>query len=194
MIAFMRKRTFIVVAAAAFELAWLMSTLAFLVSGPVRRDAMAAAPPAWREVSWPFPMDQWGTGTAFQCAAADCGSEVTIYLRPKIGFCNCTTGMTNDADLDRVGDFDLFGGALYPQAPGQPVKAGWMTGRSRPFAVRTALHGDATIISIGLHDNCDALVATAVLERGQLTVAEPAVRDFLNSRTMAEWAQTTLGL
>ena len=190
MIAVMRKRTFIVVAAAIFELAGLIGFLA----PPNGRDAMASAQPVWREVSWPFPMDQWGTGTAFQCAAADCGTEVSVYLRAKIGFCNCTTGMAGDADLDRVGDFDLFGGALYPQAAGQPVKAGSMNGRSRPFAIRTALYGDATIISIGLHESCDALVATAVLERGKLAAVEPAVRDFLNSKTMLEWTQAALGL
>ena len=191
MIAVMRKRTIIVAAAAVFELAGLISFLATQLNG---RDAMAAAHPVWREVSWPFPMDQWGKGTAFQCSPADCGNEVTVYLRAKIGFCNCTKGMTDDADLDRVGDSDLFGGALYPQAPGQPVKAGWMNGRSRPFAIRTSEQSDATILSIGLHDNCDAVVATAMMERGKLAAVEPAVRDFLNSKTMLEWTQATLGL
>ena len=191
MIAAMRKRTIIVAAAAIFELAGLISFVATQLTG---RNAMAAAQPVWREVVWPFPMDQWGKGTAFQCGAADCGVEVSVYLRAKIGFCNCTKGMTDDSDLDRVGDADLFGGALYPQAAGQPVKAGSTNGRSRPFAIRTAEQGDATILSIGLHDNCDALVATAVLERGKLATVEPVVRDFLNSKTMLEWAQATLGL
>jgi hypothetical protein len=102
--------------------------------------------------------------------------------------------MTDDADLDRVGDFDLFGGALYPQAPGQPVKVAWMEGRSRPFAIRDARQDDATILMAGLHDNCDALVATAVLERGQLAAVEPLVMGFLNSKTVVDWAEVTLGL
>src|SRR6516165_2148365 len=62
----------------------------------------------WTEVKWPFPLDQWGTGRAFQCRAEDCGSEITLYLRPKLGFCNCTTGVSDDAELDRVGDLELF--------------------------------------------------------------------------------------
>jgi hypothetical protein len=69
-----------------------------------------------------------------------------------------------------------------------------MKGRSRPFAVRDTLQGDATILTVGLHDNCDALVATAVLERGRLAAAEPLVMDFLNSKTVVDWAEVTLGL
>jgi hypothetical protein len=48
--------------------------------------------PIWAEVKWPFPIDQWGTGRAFACRAADCGAEAELYLRAKLGSCNCTTG------------------------------------------------------------------------------------------------------
>ena len=91
--------------------------------------------------------------------------------RAKIGFCNCTAGMTDDAELDRISDFDLFGGTLYPQAAGSRSRR--LDERPQP-AVRDPRRaaGDATIL-IGLHDNCDALVATAVLERGRLAAAEP---------------------
>ena len=58
----------------------------------------------WTEVKWPFPIDQWGTGRAFQCDAETCGTEIKLYLRPKLGFCNCATGVADDAELDRVGD------------------------------------------------------------------------------------------
>ena len=188
----MRKHTALLSAVAAFALGGLASAFALL---PERHAGTnTTSHPVWREVRWPFPMDQWGKGTAFQCSAADCGTEINVYLRAKIGFCNCKTGMTGDADLERVADFDLFGGALYPQAAGQPVKAGWMKGRSRPFAIRNARQDDATILTVGLHDNCDALVATAVLERGQLAAAEPIVMDFLNSKTVVGWAEVTLGL
>ena len=190
----MRKQTTILTAVAAFALSGLVSAFALLPARQASDRATTAPGPVWREVSWPFPMDQWGKGTAFQCSAADCGTEISVYLRPKIGFCNCAAGMSSDAELDRVSDFDLFGGALYAQAPGQPVKAGWMKGRSRPFAIRDPRRGDATILSVGLHDNCDALIATAVLERGRLAVAEPVVLDFLNSKTAMEWAKVTLGL
>jgi hypothetical protein len=189
----MRKHTAVLIVIAAFALGGLASAFALLA--PKRTDdAASSLHPVWHEVRWPFPMDQWGTGAAFRCDAADCGAELTVYLRAKIGFCNCKTGVTNDADLDRLGDFDLFRGALYPQAAGEPVKAAWMKGRLRPFAIRDAGESDATMITIGLHDNCDALVATAVLPRGALRTAEPAVRQFLDSKIFADWAETTLGL
>src|SRR5579864_2987677 len=65
--------------------------------------------PVWTEITWPFPTDQWGEGWAYECKAADCGTDVTLYLRPKIGFCNCQTGVADDPELDRVGDIDLIG-------------------------------------------------------------------------------------
>jgi len=138
-------------------------------------------------------MDQWGKGTAYRCKAADCGADVEVYLRAKVGFCRCNDGMTGDDDLDRVSDFDLFGGALYPQAPGQAIAVAWMKGRSRPFAIRAG-GSDETMLSIGLHDNCDALVITAVLPRGQLAEVEPVVFGFIRSKTVARWAEDTLGL
>jgi hypothetical protein len=30
---------------------------------------------------WPFLIDQWGEGKAFQCKAADCGAELNLYIR-----------------------------------------------------------------------------------------------------------------
>ena len=58
-----------------------------LVSASVHGRRALAAPPApvWSEVPWPFPMDQWGKGKAFTCKAADCGTQVTLYIRAKIG-------------------------------------------------------------------------------------------------------------
>jgi len=60
--------------------------------------------PAWTEFKWPFPVDQWGIGRAFVCKPAACGVEVNVYLRPKIGFCKCATGVDDDDELERVGD------------------------------------------------------------------------------------------
>src|SRR5215470_6346712 len=90
---------------------------------------------AWRETQWPFLMDQWGTGKAFRCTAAACGDEITIYLRPKVGFCNCTSGVSDDAELDRVGDIELIGAKFAPLGEGRPVAVAWMNGRSRAYTV-----------------------------------------------------------
>ena len=56
--------------------------------------ASAAEPAraAWSEIKWPFPLDQWGVGRAFRCPASACGTDIALYVRPKLGFCNCATG------------------------------------------------------------------------------------------------------
>ena len=187
----MRKHATFLIVVAAFMLGGLAGAFALLKPRSSITDAGSGT--AWREIAWPFPMDQWGKGVAFACRTAACGTGVTIYLRAKIGFCNCKGGLTDDADLDRVSDFDLFGGALYPQGPGQPISVAWMSGRVRPFAVREG-RNEATMLSVGLHDHCDALVITAVLPRGELAMAEPAVRAFLGGNIVRRWAQDTLGL
>src|SRR5947209_5377416 len=56
--------------------------------------------PVWTEAKWPFPIDQWGLGKAFVCSAADCGGQVQLYVRPKIGFCNCATGVSDETELE----------------------------------------------------------------------------------------------
>jgi len=189
----MRKHATILIIVAAFMLGGLAGAFALLAQ--TRRIDVSATTSrsSWHEVAWPFPMDQWGKGAAFTCKAADCGADLTVYLRAKIGFCNCDGRLMDDADLNRVSDFDLFGSALYAQAPGRAITVAWMKGRVRPFAI-TGDHGDETMLSIGLHDNCDALVITAVLPRGRLTKIEPMVQDFLNGTSFARWAEDTLGL
>jgi hypothetical protein len=82
--------------AGAIAVALLAPRPAYNVTG----DASDARP-LWVETKWPFPMDQWGTGRAFACQAAECGGEVKLYLRAKLGSCNCATGVADDADLDR---------------------------------------------------------------------------------------------
>ena len=84
----------------AIALLFLFSPSAFADDVPARHAG------AWTETKWPFLIDQWGLGQAYQCKAADCGIEVTIYLRAKVGFCNCTTGITEDDEIDRVGDIE----------------------------------------------------------------------------------------
>jgi hypothetical protein len=155
--------------------------------------AAAAAPrPNWTEVPWPFPMDQWGKGKVFQCRAADCGAEVVIYLRAKIGFCNCSTGVADDEELDRISDFDLMGNQLTAQGPGRPITVAWMKGRSRAFTIGPQ-RGGRSALSVGFNDRCDAFVATAVTALDHPAAIEKAVVEFLNSRTVLRWAEVTLG-
>ena len=80
----------------------------------------SAVEPVWTEVKWPFLLDQWGIGKAFTCQPADCGVKVDVYIRPKIGFCNCSTGVSDDTELERVADTEL----VSPEHPARPARAG----------------------------------------------------------------------
>jgi hypothetical protein len=138
-------------------------------------------------------MDQWGKGKAFTCKAADCGTQVTVYVRAKIGFCNCTTGVADDDDLDRMGDLDLVGKAS-PLGAGRPVSIAWMKGRSRAYRLETAKPPGKTAISIAYNERCDMIAATAVLGHDRPAAAEPSVIAFLGGNTVMRWAETALGL
>ncbi len=156
--------------------------------------AVEAPQPQWSEVPWPFPMDQWGQGKAFACKAANCGAEVTVYIRAKIGFCNCATGVADDEELDRISDFDLFGNRLTPISPGQPIAVAWMKGRSRAFLVGGAQPFGQSALSVGFNDRCDAIIATALIPHRRPAALEATVLEFLNSRTVLRWAEAALGL
>ena len=185
------KKIVIMAAAAALLSGALIGALASRSS--VSKPAVAMTP-VWSEVPWPFPIDQWGKGTAFRCKAGDCGTEVTVYIRAKVGFCDCATGVADDEELDRVSDFDLFGNRLTALGPGQPITVAWMKGRSRAFSIGGASRAEKSALSIGFNNRCDVMVATAVLGDDRPGAVEPAVLAFLNSRTVLRWAEVTLGL
>jgi hypothetical protein len=149
--------------------------------------------PVWTEIKWPFLLDEWGIGRAFVCTPEDCGAKIDIYVRPKIGFCNCSTGVSDDAELERVADTGLIGPEIRPLDPGRPVKVGWMHGLSRAYRISAAKAGDG-LLSVAFNDECDVVVAVAKLGNGDPAAIEPAVIAFLNSRPMVLWAKKELGL
>ena len=159
--------------------------------GLPQHAAATAAVPVWTEVAWPFPVDPWGKGKAFRCKATDCGSEVKIYLRAKAG-CNCTAGVADDDDLDRMGDLVLVG-EVSPLGTGRPISIGWMKGRSRAYTLARNSHGK-TVISVVFNERCDMIAATAVLDHDNPAATEPSVIEFLNGKTVMRWAEITLGL
>jgi hypothetical protein len=188
-------KTSVLLAIAAFGLGGLAAAFALRADRPIERGTVAGATaPAWTEVAWPFPLDQWGKGKAYRCKASDCGTEVNVYVRAKIGFCNCATGVSDDEELDRISDFDLLGNTLTPIAPGREISVAWMKGRSRPFAFAGARPAGQSALSVGFNDRCDAIIATAVVGHDKPAPVESAVLEFLNSRTVIRWAEVTLGL
>lgn len=182
--------------AAALGLGGAVGALGLLAGIRPPDDGARAIParPAWTEVQWPFPTDQWGRGKAFRCRAADCGAEISLYLRAKLGSCNCTNGVADDAELDRMSDFDLVGGEVLPLGVGRPVTVAWMKGRSRSYMLIARDRPGRTALSVAFNDRCDMVVATAVLPHDRPAAIEPGVIEFLNGSTVLRWAEVALGL
>jgi hypothetical protein len=153
----------------------------------------AAKQPVWTEVKWPFPLDQWGAGKAFVCISADCGVRVELSIRPKIGYCNCTSGVSDDTELERVSDTDLVSPRTRARGRSNPIKVGWMEGRSRSYWASDAEAGMG-LLSVAFNDECDVVVALATFGDGDPATIEPAVTGFLKSTPMVLWAKKELGL
>jgi hypothetical protein len=183
----------IAIVAAAVLIAGIGGTAAFLAAKPPA-DAYRSSSrhtPVWTQAAWPFPIDQWGEGWAYQCNAADCGIDVNLYLRPKIGFCNCQTGVADDEELDRVSDLDLLGGEKSARGPGRPITVHGMQGRSRFYAVDA--RSARSVLSLAFNNRCDVIVAT-VVAGDEPAAQEQAVLDFLNGDLVSRWAEVVLGL
>jgi hypothetical protein len=188
------KRAFVFAMAVAGSGIVAASIAAFALRPPPSVAlAPAALSPAFTEIKWPFPIDQWGTGRAFACLPADCGARVEVYIRPKIGFCNCSTGVADDTELERVADTSLVDGDLTPLGPGHPIKVGWMKGLARLYEAADGKAG-GRLVSIAFNDECDVVVAVAKLGGGDSTALSSAILAFLNSRDMVLWAKKEIGL
>ncbi len=129
------------------------------------RAAVEAGQPAFREIAfreipWPFPRDGWPAGRAFRCSDAECGG-IEVYIRPKLGFCNCDSGVADDDEVDRVGDLDLISERFAPLRPGEPIRVADMAGRVRAYELR--MPGDARHAAVGIavSQRCDLFVAVA---------------------------------
>jgi hypothetical protein len=190
------KRTTVIVGIVAFALGGLVGAVALFTWPLPNRSGVEVTPshPVWAEVQWRFPMDEWGKGKAFLCTAADCGAEVNLYIRAKIGFCNCTTGVSDDDELNRLSDFNLMGDNHSVLGPGHPINVAWMKGRSRSYTIAGRFRAGQSALAVAFNDHCDAIVATVVVAHDHPEIIEPSVIEFLNSRTILGWAEVTLGL
>ncbi|RXG94181.1 hypothetical protein [Bradyrhizobium zhanjiangense] len=181
---------FVAIGAAAALLCAVLAVWTLRSGEPVRATAaLGEVRPVWSETDWPFGADPWGKGKAFRCKAEDCGGEVQLYVRAKLGFCNCATGVADDDDLDKMGDLALIGKAT-PIGAGREIIVGPMRGRSRPYRVE----GNRNALSLAFNQRCDMVAATALVGSGAPASLEPAVLAFLNSDRMLKWAEIALGL
>src|SRR5262245_25572718 len=191
-----KLRTAILVLALGAAVAALLAKDAVTVGIGLRAPDRAETPaaPAFVEIKWPFPRDQWGDGRAFRCAAADCGVEVSLYLRPKIGFCNCDTGVADEAELDRVADIELFSPKFFGLTHGDDIQVGWMRGLSRIYQVDIPYEKSRPILAMAFNQNCDVMVATVVAPLDRLPSAERHVLAFLNGEPILKWARSQFGI
>ena len=111
-----------------------------------------------------------------------------------IGFCNCATGVSDDAELDRVGDVSLIGDSFTGLYASEPVKVGWMTGRRRLFDIEPPFQPRQSAMAVAINDKCDVIVATITSGRDVPVEAQRAALAFLNSDAVLNWARTELGL
>ena len=171
----------------------VVTVLAIVSSRPEERATSTAADtqPEWREVQWSAPFDPWPKGREFLCSGGSCGSELRLTIRPKIGFCNCATGVADDDELDRVGDLDLIGADFSGSEEGHTIAIGTLQGRIRAYRVR---HGARASAALGLAAaaNCNVVVATI---SGDATLVETTRREaltFLQRPEIVLWAQRSI--
>jgi hypothetical protein len=140
----------------------------------------------WREIAWPFPRDGWPAGRAFRCDAEACGDDIEVYVRPKAGFCNCETGVTNDDEVDRVADLDLMSERFAPLEAGTVIRIAGMPGRSRRYELGMSDGTMHSAVGIAVSRRCDLLVAVAQ-GNGTAPGVQRVALEFLASGDMTRW-------
>jgi hypothetical protein len=145
----------------------------------------------WREIAWPFPRDGWPAGRAYHCSVASCGDEIDLYVRPKIGFCNCDSGVADDDEVDRVADLDLISERFFPLRPGKVVKVSDMAGRARNYSLFMPDGTWRPAIGIATSRRCDLMVAVATGKNASSGLQQKAL-DFLSSDPVTGWITTAM--
>ncbi|MDB5572706.1 MAG: hypothetical protein JWN93_3889 [Hyphomicrobiales bacterium] len=145
-------------------------------------------PAGWSETAWPFTRDQFPPGVAYECRAPFCGTRIRIAVRPKLGFCDCTAGVADDAMLDQIGDVELIGTGFAPVEVGREIAVGAMKGRARRYGAGAPSAG---ALSVAFSRKCDVMVATALIDDAPESAARAMA--FVQSAAVVNWAGRVLG-
>src|SRR6516225_2285545 len=121
------------------------------------RPQASAGERHWQEIAWPYPRDGWPAGRAFRCDG--CVGGIELYVRPKIGFCNCDSGVADDDEVDRVADLDLISERFASLAPGHVIRIADMRGRARAYDLDMSGGARHAAVGIAVSHHCDLLVA-----------------------------------
>jgi hypothetical protein len=145
----------------------------------------------WQEIVWPYPRDGWPPGRAYHCSVASCGDELDLYVRPKLGFCNCDSGVADDDEVDRVADLDLVSDRFVPLEAGKVIRVADLHGRLRDYELQMPDGSRRTAIGIAASRRCDLMVAVVV---GKIAASgyQKQALDFLASKVMASWINASL--
>jgi hypothetical protein len=170
---------------------WAVAVFEVVQSRAAIRQDMGLQKLGWREMAWPFPRDGWPGGRAFRCNAASCGEGGELYIRAKPGFCNCDTGVTDDAEVDRVTDLDLISPRVAPAASGEAVRFGEFAGRARSYHFDLADGTRQHAIGFALSHRCDLMVAV-VRGAAPEPLLQQAAAQFLASADVQRWMVSAL--
>jgi hypothetical protein len=162
------------------------------LSGVAAYEHAGSGTGGWREIAWPFPRDGWPAGRAFRCDVAACGEEIEIYVRPKIGFCNCDRGVADDDEVDRVADLDLLSEQFTPREAGRVVRVAEMPGRMRSYDLLMSDRSRRAAIGIAVSRRCDLLVAVAQ-GTSEAPKVQRAAMAFLDAPDLKRWMTSAMG-
>src|SRR4051794_23357611 len=168
--------------AAAIAVCTLSGVAAYVGARPAAAE--------WREIAWPFPRDGWPAGRAFRCDVALCGDAVELYVRPKIGFCNCDSGVADDDEVDRVADIDLISARFVADQPGSMVELADMRGRMRSYSLHMPDGSRHAALGLAVSRRCDLVVAAARGISGARL--QQLALDFLGKEDVRQWMTAAL--
>ena len=170
---------------------WLAILAAVIALGALPgATAIGSSQSAWQEIAWPFPRDGWPAGRAFRCGDAVCNG-IEVYVRPKLGFCSCDTGVADDDEVDRVSDLDLIGPRFAPLRPGEPIRVADMAGRVRAYELQMPDEAWHVAVGIAVSRRCDLLVGVAHGAAAASDV-QAAAATLLETSEIRRWVQSAM--
>ncbi len=171
--------------ARAFAIALALGATGLVAGDGSATRTTGAGAAMFIEAKWPFGLDQWGRGRAFACDTTRCGVDAKLYIRAKVGFCDCFNHVDED-DVDRLTDFDLIGKAV-PRGPDRALRLGEDPARLRTFRLEGPKEFGQAVSVVAARD-CQALVALLVTDREPLPALESAVLSLMRTSSPSDTA------
>ena len=147
----------------------------------------------WQEIPWPFGRDAWPEGRAYRCTTSACGGRLEVYVRAKVGLCNCANGVSGDAEVDAVSDVDLMSDDFVPLAAGTRVEVSGMRGISRAYQLKLPGGVARRAAGMALQHRCDLVAAASVGEAAGEPAALAAMQALFAEPDLANWLAAHFG-